>query len=236
MATYTSGLAASGALRHLPLGQALREFAGVGDNAKLLQRGTASRSRTRDAEAKRRFAISVATNGGTGARPGKDGLSATAYPSGVKGTPVEIVETTTPLLFWRKEFRRDSGGPGTQRGGHGLELEIENRSAGPIEILAAFDRTISPDLPPAPIMASSKNHQTSIESILERPIVLPWRGKRPASPGLQHQGNRLEQEIFRGQGGCMCGAVRYAIAEKPLATALYHCNRCRPQSGSAFSK
>jgi N-methylhydantoinase B len=100
--------------------------------------------RTRDAEAKRRFAISVATNGGTGARPGKDGLSATAYPSGVKGTPVEIVETTTPLLFWRKEFRRDSGGPGTQRGGHGLELEIENRSAGPIEILAAFDRTKFP--------------------------------------------------------------------------------------------
>ena len=57
---------------------------------------------------------------------------------------MEIVETTTPLLFWRKEFRRDSGGPGTQRGGHGLELEIENRSAGPIEILAAFDRTKFP--------------------------------------------------------------------------------------------
>jgi N-methylhydantoinase B len=96
--------------------------------------------RSRDAEAERRFAISVVTNGGTGARPGKDGLSATAYPSGVKGTPVEIVETTTPLLFWRKEFRPDSGGPGAQRGGHGLELEIENRSAGVIEILAAFDR------------------------------------------------------------------------------------------------
>src|SRR5271157_979510 len=37
MATYTSGLAASGALRHLPLGQALREFAGVSDKAKLPQ-------------------------------------------------------------------------------------------------------------------------------------------------------------------------------------------------------
>jgi hypothetical protein len=36
-------------------------------------------------------------------------------------------------------------------------------------------------------------------------------------------------------GGCMCGAVRYTIAEKPLATGLCHCNRCRPQSGSAFS-
>ena len=41
-------------------------------------------------------------------------------------------------------LRRDSGGPGTQRGGHGLELEIENRSDGPIEILAAFDRTKFP--------------------------------------------------------------------------------------------
>src|SRR5260370_21733651 len=37
MATYTSCLAASGALRHLPLCQALLEFAGVGDRAKLLQ-------------------------------------------------------------------------------------------------------------------------------------------------------------------------------------------------------
>jgi hypothetical protein len=36
-------------------------------------------------------------------------------------------------------------------------------------------------------------------------------------------------------GGCMCGAVRYRISEKPLATGLCHCNRCRPQSGSAFS-
>jgi hypothetical protein len=36
-------------------------------------------------------------------------------------------------------------------------------------------------------------------------------------------------------GGCMCGAVRYTIAEKPLATGLCHCDRCRPQSGSAFS-
>lgn len=36
-------------------------------------------------------------------------------------------------------------------------------------------------------------------------------------------------------GGCMCGAVRYRISEKPIVTGLCHCNRCRPQSGSAFS-
>ena len=39
------------------------------------------------------FTMAVTSNGGTGARPQKDGLSATAYPSGVKGTPVEIAES-----------------------------------------------------------------------------------------------------------------------------------------------
>ena len=37
MATYTSSLAAHGALRHLSLGQALRKYAGAGDKAKLLK-------------------------------------------------------------------------------------------------------------------------------------------------------------------------------------------------------
>ena len=37
------------------------------------------------------------------------------------------------------------------------------------------------------------------------------------------------------KGGCMCGAVRYRISAAPIATGLCHCNRCRPQSGSAFS-
>ena len=62
------------------------------------------------------FMMAVTSNGGTGARADKDGLSATAYPSGVKGTPVEIAESQTPLIFWKKELRPDSGGAGRTRG------------------------------------------------------------------------------------------------------------------------
>lgn len=91
-----------------------------------------------------RFATTIVTNGGTGARPGADGLSATAYPSGVRGTPVEIVESMTPLIFWRKDLRAQSGGDGEWRGGDGLELEIENRSGRPLDLLAAFDRIEHP--------------------------------------------------------------------------------------------
>jgi len=77
---------------------------------------------------------------GTGARPTKDGLSATAYPSGVRGSPIEVVEATTPLVFWKKQFRTGSGGAGRYRGGHGSRIEIENRSNRPLILQAAFDR------------------------------------------------------------------------------------------------
>jgi hypothetical protein len=35
-------------------------------------------------------------------------------------------------------------------------------------------------------------------------------------------------------GGCQCGAVRYEIAEDPLAVYVCHCRECRKQSASAF--
>lgn len=90
------------------------------------------------------FTMTVTSNGGTGARPMKDGLSATAYPSGVKGTPVEIAESITPLIFWKKEYRPDSGGAGRTRGGLGQIIELGTRIGKPFDLLAAFDRIDHP--------------------------------------------------------------------------------------------
>ncbi len=97
-----------------------------------------------DAADKRGFAITITSNGGTGARPMKDGLDATAYPSGVKGTPVEIAESIAPVVFWRKELRPDSGGAGKMRGGMGQVIEVESSKGLPFELLAAFDRINHP--------------------------------------------------------------------------------------------
>ncbi|MBV8838188.1 MAG: hydantoinase B/oxoprolinase family protein [Alphaproteobacteria bacterium] len=90
------------------------------------------------------FMMAVTSNGGTGARPDKDGLSATAYPSGVRGTPVEIAESQTPLIFWKKELRPNSGGVGRTQGGHGQIIEIGSGIDRPWDILAAFDRIDHP--------------------------------------------------------------------------------------------
>jgi N-methylhydantoinase B len=59
------------------------------------------------------FALELVFNGGTGARPASDGLSATAFPSGVWGSQIETTEAVAPVLFHRRELRPDSGGAGT---------------------------------------------------------------------------------------------------------------------------
>ena len=92
----------------------------------------------------RRFMLNAVHNGGTGARPAADGLSATAYPSGVRGTPVEITESISPLLYRKRELRPDSGGAGRHRGGHGQIIEIEALDGGAFELWAAFDRIEHP--------------------------------------------------------------------------------------------
>jgi N-methylhydantoinase B len=90
------------------------------------------------------FAMNTFHSGGTGARPSKDGLNATAFPSGVRNTPIEINETIAPLIFWKKEYRADSGGPGTHRGGVGQVMEVSHADGAPFAINTMFDRVIHP--------------------------------------------------------------------------------------------
>ena len=86
------------------------------------------------------FAVGLFHTGGAGARPHKDGLSATAFPSGVRNTPVEINESIAPIVVWKKEYRTDSGGAGEFRGGTGQVMEIASSENAPFAIAATFDR------------------------------------------------------------------------------------------------
>jgi N-methylhydantoinase A/oxoprolinase/acetone carboxylase beta subunit/N-methylhydantoinase B/oxoprolinase/acetone carboxylase alpha subunit len=97
-------------------------------------------------QTQRPWVITSITNGGTGARPGLDGLDATAYPSGVRGTPIEINESIAPLIFHRKEFRTDSAGAGRTRGGLGLEIEVQSSIGADFDLMAVFERTEHPAL------------------------------------------------------------------------------------------
>ena len=88
--------------------------------------------------------ILMFNSGGTGARPALDGMSATAFPSGVHTMPVEATEHTGPIVVWKKELRPDSGGDGRMRGGLGQIIEIAPAEGYEFDFSAMFDRVHHP--------------------------------------------------------------------------------------------
>jgi N-methylhydantoinase B len=78
--------------------------------------------------------------GGTGARPTKDGLNNTGFPSGVAGVPAEIMESLSGLVVERKEVRADSAGPGKFRGGCGQFTTFADRSGQTWSMSGMYDR------------------------------------------------------------------------------------------------
>jgi N-methylhydantoinase B len=86
----------------------------------------------------------MATGGGMGARADKDGLNATQFPSTIRGVPAEIVETTSPLVIYRRALACDSGGPGRHRGGLGMELEFGVETDEDWLFTASFERARIP--------------------------------------------------------------------------------------------
>ncbi len=97
-----------------------------------------------DAGALADFSTVIFHCGGTGARPGKDGLDVTAFPSGVRTIPVEATESIAPVIFRRREFREGSGGAGKYRGGLGQVIEIAGADGTPISLLCNFERIHNP--------------------------------------------------------------------------------------------
>jgi N-methylhydantoinase B len=97
-----------------------------------------------DANALPQFSTVIFHCGGAGARPTKDGLNVTAFPSGVRTIPVEATESVAPVLFRRREFREGSGGAGEYRGGLGQVIELGGADGAPISLLCNFERINNP--------------------------------------------------------------------------------------------
>ncbi|MGD9712555.1 MAG: hydantoinase B/oxoprolinase family protein [Thermomicrobiales bacterium] len=82
--------------------------------------------------------------GGTGARATKDGLHATAFPSGISGVPAEVIEQLSPVVVHAREIRVGSGGAGQFRGGCGQRLVLGVRTKRPYTFSGLFDRLHHP--------------------------------------------------------------------------------------------
>jgi len=77
--------------------------------------------------------------GGMGASSKQDGSHVYIFPANGANTPVEIIESDTPILIEKRELLADSGGPGLMRGGLGRRsvLKIpddENAPLSPVSL------------------------------------------------------------------------------------------------------
>ena len=68
------------------------------------------------------YALHQHAFGGMGGRPGRDGVSAVAFPYSVRDVSIEWSEHETPVIYEARELIPDSGGAGEYRGGLGQEL------------------------------------------------------------------------------------------------------------------
>ena len=147
-------------------------------------------SKDAPADGGQRAEVLLFNSGGTGARPTLDGLSATAFPSGVHSMSIEATEHVGPVIFWRKELREGSGGAGKYRGGLGQVLEISATEGHEFHFNAMFDRV---DHPPRG-RAGGENGAAG--------AVLLDDGTKLATKGRQHvpAGRRLVLMLPGGGG------------------------------------
>ena len=87
-----------------------------------------------------RFNVHVLPHGGMGAMSNADGHTPVAYPHNSTVTPIEVMELNCPVRMLSKRLLVDSGGPGKQRGGPGVEYVFTCVAEKPITL------TIRPDL------------------------------------------------------------------------------------------
>jgi N-methylhydantoinase B len=91
----------------------------------------------------RPYVFTFFSSGGMGARAGKDGLDATAFPSNVANVPVEVMEQATPVVVSRRELIPGSFGSGRFRGGAGQRIALHLRSSAPATVSCMVERTES---------------------------------------------------------------------------------------------
>ena len=129
-------------------------------------------------------------SGGSGARPQFDGMSATAFPSGVMTMPVEATEHTGPVIIWRKELRPNSGGAGKFRGGLGQYMEVGAADGHEFDFSAMFDRVDHP-------ARGRQGGKNGAATIVQRADGTPMKGKGKQFVGA---GDRVKLAFPGGAG------------------------------------
>ena len=158
-----------------------------------------------------RAEVLMFNSGGSGARPGLDGMNATAFPSGVMTMPVEATEQVGPVIIWRKELRPDSGGPGKHRGGLGQFMEVGVQDGHEFDLQAMFDRVQHPargrrggrEGAPTTVALDDGTEMRG----KGKQFVAPGRTVKMAFPGGGGYGDPKERDSSAVRADLVCGYI-----------------------------
>ncbi len=167
------------------------------------------------------FGIELTHNGGTGARPGLDGLSATAFPSGVWGSQVEISESVAPIVIKRRELICDSGGAGEFQGGLGQHIEITPAGNDAILVFLSVERM------KFPAMGRSGGHHGNAGKItMCDGRAIPGKGEFRVNPGetmiVQTPGGGGFGDPAARSGKRIASDLQNNIISREFAQAIYN--------------
>ena len=168
----------------------------------------------------RRAEILTFNSGGTGARPKLDGMSATAFPSGVMTMPIEATENAGPVIIWRKELAQDSGGAGQYRGGLGQHMEVSVTEGHECDFSAMFDRV---NHPARGRMGGQSGSSTSI--MLDDGSALKGKGKQFIPHGtkviLEFPGGGGYGEVRKRETASIKKDLAYGYISRQAAKDIY---------------
>lgn len=166
-------------------------------------------------------------SGGSGARPGLDGMNATAFPSGVMTMPVEATEQAGPVIVWRKELRPDSGGAGRHRGGLGQFVEIGAWDGYEFDIQAMFDRV---DHPARGRRGGGAGGATTIArddgTVMKgkgkqfvphgRKVMMAFPGGAGYGPPAERTGAEIRRDLALGYISPQAARAEYALSDEAI--------------------
>ena len=132
----------------------------------------------------RPFSLMQFLSGGMGASSTEDGIHCCPFPTNSIPGSVEVSESVSPLVFWKKELLPDSGGPGRFRGGCGQDIVIEVKSPRRSELSVMSERW---DFPAEGLSGGKAGGRAGAHGIAtgsakdER--ALPSKGRTALGPG-----------------------------------------------------
>ncbi|HYB74434.1 MAG TPA: hydantoinase B/oxoprolinase family protein [Candidatus Sulfotelmatobacter sp.] len=169
--------------------------------------------------------------GGAGALAVRDGLSATAFPSGIAGVPAEVIETLSPVVLKRRELRQDSGGAGRFRGGLGQVMELAVRTDRPFVFSGLYERIQFPapgllgGAPGAP-GALRTNNGAPVRPKTRQPlppgteVTLELPGGGGYGPPWERDPARVLEDVRNGYVSLERARTDYGVAIDPARLAV----------------